>query len=384
MNSNLYIPKKIKVGYQTREGTYSGKLGYIICYGVNGKLRKESSWEGWRDKKIEPNEYDNEPLEGFIINKNVERYNWSHFSSNRSYIRIYDPRGIEFEVTPENLTGILTVSDVNKRALSGKFIYAWHGKDLVLLPCVSEEYEKAQDFTYRQHQKIFSKDLTPGCSYKTKKNEDVVYVGYYYWYQLNLYGKKASNKREGKKYHIFYSNVEGNGSFYPKSNLEFLSIKNSDEITNDFASIIEKFQNNIHSSKIIEWRIIPTSISLEKYDPYNGKYGGNYNRFTKSHYFKISGNIVTEYSLGESERHDDRNNKREKGYTLSVYDRFNLVTESYLERESHYDFHWPYYVRQGKLYSKEEIETMTGYGDLEVTLENGKKFLVNSLYSVLS
>lgn len=114
---NLYIPKKIKVGFQNRTGTYTGKLAYVSYIDSKGVFRKEKSWQQWRDKNIKPIELDNSPQEGFCLNKEIERYNWSHFSSNRSYIRMYDPRGIEFEVSPENLIGILTESNCLREVL---------------------------------------------------------------------------------------------------------------------------------------------------------------------------------------------------------------------------------------------------------------------------
>ena len=67
----LFIPSKIKVGFQKRDGTYTGKLAYVIYYDLTGKLRKETSWESWRDKKITPVEFTNEPTEGFVLNKGV-------------------------------------------------------------------------------------------------------------------------------------------------------------------------------------------------------------------------------------------------------------------------------------------------------------------------
>ena len=45
---SIYIPKKIKVGYQDRSDTYTGKLAYVIYYDEKNKLRKEKSWNGWR------------------------------------------------------------------------------------------------------------------------------------------------------------------------------------------------------------------------------------------------------------------------------------------------------------------------------------------------
>ena len=52
---SIFVPKKVNVGFQNRKDTYTGKLAYVIYFDENGKLRKEPSWQGWRDKQI-PNE----------------------------------------------------------------------------------------------------------------------------------------------------------------------------------------------------------------------------------------------------------------------------------------------------------------------------------------
>lgn len=53
MNSNILLPTKIKVGFNPRTDTYTGKLGYVIYH--DGKVwRKEKSWESWRYKVIDP------------------------------------------------------------------------------------------------------------------------------------------------------------------------------------------------------------------------------------------------------------------------------------------------------------------------------------------
>ena len=48
MNTNIFIPTKINVGFQERKDTYTGKLAYVIYFDEKGKLRKETSWQGWR------------------------------------------------------------------------------------------------------------------------------------------------------------------------------------------------------------------------------------------------------------------------------------------------------------------------------------------------
>ena len=171
---SLYIPKKLKVGFQNRSDTFTGKLAYVIYIDDKNVLRKEKSWNSWRSKDIEPIDLDNTPQSGFILNKDIKRYNWSHFSSNRTMIRVHDPRGFEFEITTENLIGILMTSDCNHRELIGEFTYSWDGPELVLLPIASEEYQKSVVYTELQSHKIGAKDLVPGCSYKSKKQEDLV------------------------------------------------------------------------------------------------------------------------------------------------------------------------------------------------------------------
>ena len=86
----MYIPKTIKIGLQNREDCYTKKLAYVIPFDEKTKKwRKEPSWEGWRDKSIDPIEYNNEPTEGFVINKGVQRYSdWN--GNGRAMIRMYD------------------------------------------------------------------------------------------------------------------------------------------------------------------------------------------------------------------------------------------------------------------------------------------------------
>jgi hypothetical protein len=90
MKTSIFIPKTIKVGFQNREGTYTGKLAYVIYYDHKGKLREEASWQSWRDKKISDVDFENVPTQGFVLNKKVGDYcsGWDH---RQAYCRVYDP-----------------------------------------------------------------------------------------------------------------------------------------------------------------------------------------------------------------------------------------------------------------------------------------------------
>ena len=175
----IYIPKRINVGYNNRSDTYTGKLAYVIYYDEKGKLRKEASWQSWRNKDIPNTEYDNVPTEGFVLNKKVGDYStgWDH---RKSYCRVYDPRGFEFEITIENLLYILqnTTSTVGK-GLEGDFVYGWDGKDLILIPTCSPDYQSIMKYSsiVNNNNHIKVKDLKIGATYLDKANDKYVYMG---------------------------------------------------------------------------------------------------------------------------------------------------------------------------------------------------------------
>ena len=190
MKTNIFVPSKINVGFQNRQGTYTGKLAYVIYFDEKGKLRKETSWEGWRDKDI-PNEiYDNEPTEGFVLNKKVggveESWGWD---VRKTYTRIYDPRGFEFEITIPNLLWILeNCNCIKGKGLEGQFVYGWDGKELVLVPVESPDYKEIQAKNKIIHNNEFikAKDLIIGATYKTLNGERFVYMGKYDVYEQHI------------------------------------------------------------------------------------------------------------------------------------------------------------------------------------------------------
>tara|TARA_R110000824_G_scaffold398058_1_gene601665 strand:- start:2023 stop:3222 length:1200 start_codon:yes stop_codon:yes gene_type:complete len=176
----LNIPKVIHVGYVNREDTYTKKLAYVIYTDEKGKKRKETSWQGWRDKAITPEDFDNEPTSGFVLNKGVggTRGSWSSRNVRNEYIRIYDPRGFEFEISVANLLFILTECNAYKgKGLEGEFVYAWDGTELILLPVGCAEYKTSTEFTALKSMKVTKKDMKEGLTYQHKDTSTMVYMG---------------------------------------------------------------------------------------------------------------------------------------------------------------------------------------------------------------
>ena len=322
--SDLFIPKKIKVGFDKRDDTYNGRLAYVIYFDNKGVLRKEKSWESWRDHDIQPEEYDNTPQDGFCINKNVQRFNWSSFGSSRSYIRIYDPRGIEFEITPENLIGILTEVDCLKRGLEGKFVYAWKGTEIVVLPCGSEEYIKAKEYTNRQEQKVSARDLKPGCSYTTKKGEEVIYIGRFNWFEWNYYSDKP---RTAKKHHIFaYVNAPRfHSKIFKKSDVDFLATLNNPDPVSNYAELVDEWNSLSASSSIERWEFEPETATkddiFEAPDP-----NTNFSSLKKTDFIERKGDFIHFWSIGINRSYYSNNGYY---YTFENQGALNTVSMAY-------------------------------------------------------
>lgn len=176
----FFIPKKIKVGYQERHDTYSKKLAYVIYYDDKGVLRKETSWQGWRDDKIDPDDLDNVPTSGFVLNKTAGGKGYSSWDTRKTYCRVYDPRGFEFEIDISNLLYILeNTNSIVGKGLEGEFVYGWDGTELVLLPVSAPDYaenKKKSDMMFNS-EFVKAKDMVPGVIYTKKNGERLMFLG---------------------------------------------------------------------------------------------------------------------------------------------------------------------------------------------------------------
>lgn len=288
MKSNLYIPKKIHVGFQKRSDTYTGKLAYVIYEDEKGVLRKQGSWDGWRDKSIKEVVLDNEPTR-FVFNKGVQRH--GYFGSGRSVMRVYDNRDFEFEISIENLVGILMHSDISKRDIVEECVFAWSGKDLVLLPVNSEEYRSSVEFTDKQSLKVSTKDLVKGYLYEKKKSDGhLMYMGYEDFYDRVSY--KNEHKNLGKK-HIFYDMESGNFVVPTVSTLARVIVE---EVHKDFATINEKLYKSYHLREMKDFNVSDKKKkdSYSSYEIFYKKIGNVILQVCVSSYYKneVDGNNV--------------------------------------------------------------------------------------------
>jgi hypothetical protein len=169
MSSKIYIPKRIKIGFQSRDNTLAGNLAYIIYFDEKNKLRKQVSWDNWRNHDIEPVELDNTPRNGYVVNQGITHFSYSSFGSDRFRVRIHSPEGYEFEIYPENFLAIVAVSDISKRYINQECVFAWDGTEMLLLPTNTEQYQEAVANTKKMNN---TKDML-----KAQKSQNIHQVG---------------------------------------------------------------------------------------------------------------------------------------------------------------------------------------------------------------
>ena len=316
MKSNICIPQRINVGFQNRNDTYTQKLAYVIYYDHKGVLRKQPSWEGWRDKTIDPIEYPNIPTEGFVLNKKAGGYStgWNH---RQTYCRVYDPRGFEFEITVANLLYILENTNCIKgKGLEGEFVYGWDGADLLLIPTSSPDYAALSEFNDKlsSNATVKAKDLIVGATYLGKDNKSYVFMGKYDSYEYQYRTGSVENPVWYKKYneipteavhtsgsgyawgsrsrpisHVYALNHTGSKGYFftllenggeqhlhKKSISGFLiSVLDSNPVTN-FAEMFDRFEHYPYYSPIDDSKdeIIPYTLPefMESFDEWKRRY----------------------------------------------------------------------------------------------------------------
>jgi len=389
MKEQLYIPKKINVGFQKREGTYTGKLAYVIYWDDKGKLRKEASWNSWRHKPedavgsyyseeteryerseeklgdfVKAQAIENEPTEGFVLNKGVggQRQSWG-WNARNEYIRVYDPRDFEFEISVANLLFILQeTSSLKGKGLEGKFVYSWDGKDLVLLPVGSYEYEKSSQFSALQSKKVTKADMFEGCQYVDKNGRNLIYLG------RQEYMKFEYRTAQKKKLHVFYDidhdSTYSDSRYIPYTGFVNLRERTTTEAVYNYADLLEEYMNSRFGtciSKIKEEELDIDWEALKVADK------SDYGSYPQKNVYVRSGNTLYKAHIQFCEaRNGSWYERKQKVDHFEI--RFNYVLGS---KESGISVD---YCRRGTLYlTEDEAKRMFEYKDVKFALESGSE-----------
>jgi len=300
MSNTMFIPKEIIAGFNSRTDTYTGKLAYVIYVDEKGVKRKEHSWNGWKDDKIPAVTEQNEAVDGFVINKQAGGGGYSSWNTRRTTARVYDPRGWEIEISIENLLFILEhTNSIKGKGLEGEFVYAWDGKDLVLLPVGCEDYKNSKEYSHIMYNKtsIKAKDLIIGNTYSTKNGEQV-YLGKYIDHNLKVKKKVFYFMEIDKRYGNYvrrYSSVskkfikdsgekhESFDEYFKKLDSE-ISYSPIDETKTKYFNITEKDirLDNWNRYVTIDGKeeniIVNSETKMKQYEENNKRYGMSYNR----------------------------------------------------------------------------------------------------------
>ena len=430
MENQIYIPKKLKVGYQKRNDTYTKKLAYVIYYDEKGKLRKETSWKGWVKPSLGIDEFDNAPTEGFVLNKNVGgvKNSYSSWSSDIRIekVRVYDPRGFEFEIDIPNVLTILQECTSTKgKGLEGTFVYGWNGPNLVLLPTDSQEYRDANAYTEIQGQSVSTKDLIEGATYKTKKLKDIVYLGRLEWFEEKYNRKSREYETVMSKKHVFadldpsdemdydddYDDEEdemtiedfatekqyqkhlervekekklweqekekekaellakgGEVGFLTLGSASSLAKCVSDTPISNYAELLDRFSKTKNASMPVE---IIEIAATPKPEAKKTSYGGLENKDKKSYYFKNEDNSYFQVNIGVDSDWNSRTNERVfKNFKVNIKNKYSL------DKKGKFTQTWVSYSDRPKnledrKFTSEQIKGL-GLVGLNVRLTNNK------------
>ena len=414
MKNQLNIPTKIKVGFQERDDTYTNKLAYVIYYDSKGKLRKETSWTNWchipgskksrwsdeivknsENVDLTPLDVDNVPTEGFVLNKKAGGTSWGWSSNTRqTKCRVFDPRGFEFEISIENLLFILQeTNSIKGKGLEGEFIYSWDGKDIVLLPVNSQEYKQSMEFTSLKTMKVTKADMEEGCSYLTKDEKEVIYLGRYPWYEMVSKPRNYSERVvDGNKRHVFVyvnkidENGNSKGKYHLPKGFTGLAKKTSDTPVSNFAEIFDGFAKSRFSTKPVGLELKSKSIDFPKIDMNNSQ---SYNEHPKgSFYLRVDEDKIRRYkitSVKEYKRNEGYGNGGQYeflGYQLLSTGIIKFGEEGILvksDTEKGYDRHrnrWSTGINNTTFYTQQELLDK-GLQELFVDLESGTKVELN-------
>lgn len=396
MINKLIVPEQVKAGFQKRSDTYEGLLGYVIYQDSKKVWRKADSWQKWCKSDLGVKEFKNVPTEGFVLNKDVggtrHSYGWN---ARIEKVRVYDPRGFEFEIDIPNLLFILReCSSFPGKALGGEFVYSWNGPQLVLLPTSCLEYQNSVGFTKLQTKKVSSKELVIGCVYQNKQQENLIYLGRYE-YHSTVGGNWKKNisynsteerytpieKKSDKKY-IFWNPIQK--KFIPQKSLNFLASRVTETPESNIAFLIDDFFKTKWSSKMKEFKVIPISDFSAEANVDEKSYG--HSDWSKEE-------LWIEKSIGVYEGirilTRFKNNNTNGGTTGRKIENFNLYrsnrvsfidgvfkyqnTNGVYDMSTSNDF-WG--TKKERLYTLEELSQIKVV-DLEILLENESKVKLN-------
>lgn len=348
-NSQLLIPQELSIGFQNRSDTYTGKLGYVIYKDAKGVLRKQTSWDSWRNKSIEPVHCKNEPTEGFVLNRDVGGGRAYHgWDARLEKVRVWDPRGWEFEITIPNLLNIMRDCACSPgKGIEGKLVYSWSGATgPVLLPVSSQDYKKSMEFSGLQGLAVKARQMVPGHAYRTKRQEDWIYLGKFdYFYALGSTSLRAKTSDTGTaKKHVFAKLEDGKWCVVYRNDTKEIAQVVTASVADNFAELVDLHTKSVRGSKIVKLVLKPDGeVKVEPRRAYEW-------------FAELQEGV---FSLMRIYYNENRNPTRiTTGCALSVRGGI-LHTEGYYYTDTLFSYHPDYRERQSSYYNHREVKPVS-------------------------
>lgn len=245
---NINLPKKIKVGFQSRNQSLDGNLSFVTYINDKNEIAQQKSWNDWRDENIAPLELDNVPMKGYIFDKSIKRT--GGFSSNNSYLRVYDPRGFEFEIKIENVSLIIQNCKIDKGEIKEKCILGWDSRTVYLIPETCDLYKTAILENAEENKNVTDENLVVGNIYKSTRGK-FVYVGKEYLLQNN-------DQLKTKLVNVFYKE---NHPYQKKEKIildnfcapSLSSLKNTQEQAENYDKLIKALKKKSVKRSGLKW-----------------------------------------------------------------------------------------------------------------------------------
>lgn len=150
--TKMYVPDSVLCRVKKDNVAFTQKLGFLSYTDDKGKIRKEKAFTDWGNATEKTKTLVNRPRTGFLINRHIDHIAYD-FGNDRVRFRVFCPEddGFEFEITPMNLSYILSVADISKREITEPCVFAWLDNELMLLPTNSQHYRDAMENTERRN-----------------------------------------------------------------------------------------------------------------------------------------------------------------------------------------------------------------------------------------
>lgn len=203
-----YIPNKLYVGFRAdNEDTLTCFMTPLANDSAFTKRKK--TIDDWASKDMSSTEISNEPRTGFRLVDTSRRWN-----SNNVVFRVIHPEvGAEFEISAENLSNIMSNTDIIKGEIQDKLLLIREGSKNILVIENSPEHKGSSEVDDNGKELFLKKDdYNIGDRVSVKGVGEVIYLGknkvHYYEFTINTYGASTVKLNEGNESgHILYDNL---------------------------------------------------------------------------------------------------------------------------------------------------------------------------------